>query len=140
MAPERGGGIAQFCSSTSSLWNHVFGEALSFGKSIVLINGVIKLINAPPVALDVGAAPHRPPPPPNTNNHRPSPIPPRTSSYNQLSLKMGSDSIDMVSDVPAMPQDKPTPPTVDEKKLVRKIDLYLVPLVMGLYLFSFIDR
>lgn len=29
---------------------------------------------------------------------------------------------------------------VDEKKLVRKLDLHLIPLVMGLYLFSFLDR
>lgn len=29
---------------------------------------------------------------------------------------------------------------VDERKLVRKLDLYLIPLVMGLYLFSFLDR
>lgn len=29
---------------------------------------------------------------------------------------------------------------VDEKKLVRKLDLYLIWLVMGLYLFSFLDR
>lgn len=28
----------------------------------------------------------------------------------------------------------------DEKKLVRKLDLYIIPLVMGLYLFSFLDR
>jgi hypothetical protein len=27
-----------------------------------------------------------------------------------------------------------------EKKLVRKLDTYLIPLVMGLYLFSFLDR
>lgn len=29
---------------------------------------------------------------------------------------------------------------VDEKKLVRKLDLYLIPLIMCLYLFSFLDR
>ncbi|ROW09888.1 hypothetical protein VPNG_06276 [Cytospora leucostoma] len=29
---------------------------------------------------------------------------------------------------------------VDEKKLVRKLDLYLIWLIMGLYLFSFLDR
>ena len=29
---------------------------------------------------------------------------------------------------------------VDEKKLVRKLDLHLVPLVMLLYTFSFLDR
>ena len=29
---------------------------------------------------------------------------------------------------------------VDEKKLVRKLDLHLIPLVMLLYLFSFLDR
>ncbi|EFY92520.1 MFS transporter, putative, partial [Metarhizium acridum CQMa 102] len=29
---------------------------------------------------------------------------------------------------------------VDERKLVRKLDLYLVPLIMGIYLFSFVDR
>lgn len=29
---------------------------------------------------------------------------------------------------------------VDEKKLVRKLDLYIIPLVMALYLFSFLDR
>lgn len=29
---------------------------------------------------------------------------------------------------------------VDEGKLVRKLDLYLIPLVMMLYLFSFLDR
>lgn len=28
----------------------------------------------------------------------------------------------------------------DEKKLVRKLDLYLIPLIMCLYLFSFLDR
>ena len=28
----------------------------------------------------------------------------------------------------------------DEKKLVRKLDMYLIPLVMALYLFSFLDR
>jgi hypothetical protein len=28
----------------------------------------------------------------------------------------------------------------DEKKLVRKLDLYLIPMVMTLYLFSFLDR
>jgi hypothetical protein len=27
-----------------------------------------------------------------------------------------------------------------EKRLVRKLDLYLIPLVMSLYLFSFLDR
>ncbi|PMB68162.1 putative transporter [Beauveria bassiana] len=31
-------------------------------------------------------------------------------------------------------------PAVDEKKLVRKLDLYLIPLIMMLYLFSFLDR
>lgn len=30
--------------------------------------------------------------------------------------------------------------TVDEKKLVRKLDLHIIPLVMALYLFSFLDR
>ncbi|KAK3317879.1 DNA-repair protein rad2 [Cercophora scortea] len=29
---------------------------------------------------------------------------------------------------------------VDERKLVRKLDLYLIPLVMALYVFSFLDR
>ncbi|KAK2606262.1 hypothetical protein QQS21_003310 [Conoideocrella luteorostrata] len=29
---------------------------------------------------------------------------------------------------------------VDEKKLLKKLDLYLIPLVMSIYLFSFIDR
>ena len=29
---------------------------------------------------------------------------------------------------------------VDEKKLVRKLDLHIIPLVMALYLFSFLDR
>ncbi|KAH7322747.1 major facilitator superfamily domain-containing protein [Stachybotrys elegans] len=29
---------------------------------------------------------------------------------------------------------------VDEKKLLRKLDLHLIPLIMGLYLFSFLDR
>lgn len=29
---------------------------------------------------------------------------------------------------------------VDEQKLVRKLDLYLIPLIMALYLFSFLDR
>lgn len=29
---------------------------------------------------------------------------------------------------------------VDEEKLVRKLDLYIIPLVMMLYLFSFLDR
>lgn len=29
---------------------------------------------------------------------------------------------------------------VDEKKLLRKLDLYIIPLVMALYLFSFLDR
>ncbi|KAJ3472324.1 hypothetical protein NLG97_g11087 [Lecanicillium saksenae] len=29
---------------------------------------------------------------------------------------------------------------VDERKLVRKLDLYLIPLIMMLYLFSFLDR
>ncbi|OPB36461.1 MFS permease [Trichoderma guizhouense] len=29
---------------------------------------------------------------------------------------------------------------VDEKKLVRKLDFYIIPLVMALYLFSFLDR
>lgn len=33
-----------------------------------------------------------------------------------------------------------TPHGVDEKKLVRKLDIYLIPLIMGLYLFSFLDR
>ncbi|KAK7210354.1 hypothetical protein V2G26_017532 [Clonostachys chloroleuca] len=28
----------------------------------------------------------------------------------------------------------------DEKKLVRKLDLYIIPLIMALYLFSFLDR
>lgn len=28
----------------------------------------------------------------------------------------------------------------DEKKLVRKLDLHLIPLIMALYLFSFLDR
>ncbi|KAF7562376.1 hypothetical protein G7046_g1737 [Stylonectria norvegica] len=30
--------------------------------------------------------------------------------------------------------------SIDEKKLVRKLDLHIIPLVMGLYLFSFLDR
>lgn len=29
---------------------------------------------------------------------------------------------------------------VDEKRMVRKIDFALIPLVMGLYMFSFLDR
>ncbi len=29
---------------------------------------------------------------------------------------------------------------VDEQKLVRKLDWYIIPLVMALYLFSFLDR
>lgn len=29
---------------------------------------------------------------------------------------------------------------VDEKALVRKLDLHLIPIIMGLYLFSFVDR
>lgn len=29
---------------------------------------------------------------------------------------------------------------VDEKKLLRKLDLHIIPLVMALYLFSFLDR
>ncbi len=29
---------------------------------------------------------------------------------------------------------------VNEQKLVRKLDLYLIPLIMMLYLFSFLDR
>lgn len=29
---------------------------------------------------------------------------------------------------------------IDEKKLVRKLDLHIIPLVMVLYLFSFLDR
>lgn len=29
---------------------------------------------------------------------------------------------------------------VEEAKLVRKLDLYLIPLIMMLYLFSFLDR
>lgn len=29
---------------------------------------------------------------------------------------------------------------VDEKRLVRKLDMFLIPLVMALYLFSFLDR
>ena len=29
---------------------------------------------------------------------------------------------------------------LEEKRLVRKLDLYLIPLVMSLYLFSFLDR
>ena len=29
---------------------------------------------------------------------------------------------------------------VDEKRLVRKLDLHLIPLVVLLYLFSFLDR
>lgn len=29
---------------------------------------------------------------------------------------------------------------VDERKLVRKLDVYLIPLIMMLYLFSFLDR
>lgn len=33
-----------------------------------------------------------------------------------------------------------TPHGVDEKRLVRKLDTYLIPLIMGLYLFSFLDR
>lgn len=28
----------------------------------------------------------------------------------------------------------------DEKRLLRKLDLNIIPLVMGLYLFSFLDR
>lgn len=28
----------------------------------------------------------------------------------------------------------------DEAKLVRKLDLHLIPLIMALYLFSFLDR
>lgn len=30
--------------------------------------------------------------------------------------------------------------SVDERKLLRKLDLHLIPLVMALYLFSFLDR
>ncbi|KYK54721.1 putative MFS transporter [Drechmeria coniospora] len=30
--------------------------------------------------------------------------------------------------------------TVEERRLVRKLDLHIIPLVMGLYLFSFLDR
>jgi len=33
-----------------------------------------------------------------------------------------------------------TASSVDEAKLVRKLDLYLIPLVMALYIFSFLDR
>lgn len=29
---------------------------------------------------------------------------------------------------------------VEEQKLVRKLDIYLIPLIMMLYLFSFLDR
>ena len=29
---------------------------------------------------------------------------------------------------------------VDEKQLIRKLDMHLIPLVMALYLFSFLDR
>ncbi|KHO02091.1 Major facilitator superfamily domain, general substrate transporter [Metarhizium album ARSEF 1941] len=29
---------------------------------------------------------------------------------------------------------------VDERRLVRKLDLHLIPLIMGIYLFSFVDR
>lgn len=29
---------------------------------------------------------------------------------------------------------------VDEAKLLRKLDLHLIPLIMALYLFSFLDR
>lgn len=29
---------------------------------------------------------------------------------------------------------------VDEQKLLRKLDWYIIPLVMALYLFSFLDR
>ena len=36
--------------------------------------------------------------------------------------------------------DVPADLGVSEKKLVRKLDLYLIPLVMALYLFSFLDR
>ncbi|KAK0384536.1 hypothetical protein NLU13_8622 [Sarocladium strictum] len=30
--------------------------------------------------------------------------------------------------------------SADEKKLIRKLDMHIIPLVMGLYLFSFLDR
>jgi hypothetical protein len=32
------------------------------------------------------------------------------------------------------------PQGVDERKLVRKLDVHLIPLIMCLYLFSFLDR
>lgn len=40
-----------------------------------------------------------------------------------------------------LPQDDTTYSSGDdERKLLRKLDLHLIPLVMALYLFSFLDR
>jgi len=36
--------------------------------------------------------------------------------------------------------DKSAAMGINERTLVRKLDLHLIPLIMGLYLFSFIDR
>lgn len=42
--------------------------------------------------------------------------------------------------VDAPPQDDARATQPDEKKLVRKLDLHLIPIIMTLYLFSFLDR
>jgi hypothetical protein len=41
---------------------------------------------------------------------------------------------------PAWNGDEPGDLGVSERKLIRKLDFYLIPLVMCLYLFSFLDR
>lgn len=39
-----------------------------------------------------------------------------------------------------IPRTDDTASKVDEKKLVRKLDMHIIPLIMALYLFSFLDR
>ncbi len=43
-------------------------------------------------------------------------------------------------DGPRRRVDEPADLGVSEARLVRKLDTHLIPLVMGLYLFSFLDR
>ncbi|KAL7799272.1 major facilitator superfamily domain-containing protein [Trichoderma ceciliae] len=51
------------------------------------------------------------------------------------------DKTTQIQDPAAVESDNETPlQGVDEKKLLRKLDLYIIPLVMALYLFSFLDR
>jgi hypothetical protein len=66
------------------------------------------------------------------------------SSPEYRAEKMPTGAPDENGDREALPVDEwvdePADLGVSERALVRKLDLYLIPLIMGLYLFSFIDR